>query len=146
VIKMKLKTLTICIVFLLLAPLTSLAEQTHVEIFDIEEGKVVEESPSTTEIQKETEKMILSISGVYKNLDPLPKKGVMVKIPLDPPITLKNEWFHDFVNEAVLIFSYEEEDPYILIWDDENLPHFYTFSASTEKLMKMVKFQPKTKD
>lgn len=143
---MKLKTLLICIVFLLMAPLTGLAEQTHVEIFDIEEGKVVKETPSTSEIQKETEKIIQSISGVYKNLDPLPQKGVMVKIPLDPPITLKNEWFHDLVSEAVLIFSNEEEDPYILIWDDENLPHFYTFSASTEKLMKLVKYQPKTTD
>jgi hypothetical protein len=143
---MKIKILVICFVFSLLAPLSSFAEQKPVEIFDIVEGKVVQESPVTTDIQKETEKMIKSISGVYKNLDPLPKKGVMVKIPLDPPFTLKNEWFNDFVNEAVLIFSYEEEDPYILIWDDENHPHFYTFKASTEKLMKLLKYQPKEKE
>jgi hypothetical protein len=142
---MKIKTLIICFVFLLFAPLTSLAEQKPVEIFDIEEGKVVQESPTTSDIQKETEKMMKSISGVYKNLDPLPKKGVMVKIPLDPPISVKNEWFNDLVDEAVLIFSYEEEDPYILIWDDENLPHFYTFSTSTEKLMKLLKYQVKEK-
>ncbi|WP_157077266.1 hypothetical protein [Robertmurraya korlensis] len=142
---MKIKSLIICFVFLLFAPLTSLAEQKPVEIFDIEEGKVVQESPTTSDIQKETEKMMKSISGVYKNLDPLPKKGVMVKIPLDPPISVKNEWFNDLVDEAVLIFSYEEEDPYILIWDDENLPHFYTFSTSTEKLMKLLKYQVKEK-
>lgn len=143
---MKIKTLVLGFVFFLLAPLASFAEQKPVEIFDIEEGKVVQESSATSDIQKETEKIIKSISGVYKNLDPLPKKGLMVKIPLDPPITVKNEWFNDFVNEAVLIFSYEEEDPYILIWDDENHPHFYTIKASTETLMKLLKFQPKEKD
>lgn len=143
---MKVKTLIICFVFFLLAPLASFAEQNPVEIFDIEEGKVVQESSATPDIQKETEKILKSISGVYKNLDPLPKQGVMVKIPLDPSITLKNEWFNDLVNEAVLIFSYEEEDPYILIWDDENHPHFYTFKAPTEKLMKLLKYQPKDKE
>jgi hypothetical protein len=142
---MKIKSLIICFVFLLFAPLSSLAKQKPVEIFDIEEGKVVQESPTTSDILKETEKMMKSISGVYKNLDPLPKKGVMVKIPLDPPISVKNEWFNDLVDVAVLIFSYEEEDPYILVWDDENLPHFYTFSTSTEKLMKLLKYQVKEK-
>lgn len=134
-----------CFVFLLFAPLASLAEQKPVEIFDIEEGRVVQERPTTNDIQKETEKMLKSISGVYKNLNPLPKKGVMVKVPLDPPIPVKNEWFNDLVDEAVFIFSFEEKDPYLLIWDDENLPHFYTFSTSTEKLMKLLKYQVKEK-
>lgn len=38
-------------------------------------------------------------------------------------MTVKNKWFNDFINEMVLIIP-EEEEPYIMLLDDENHPHF----------------------
>lgn len=141
---MKVQILYFCLLALLISPFSTFAETKPIEIFNIEKGKVVKEISTSTDINKETELIISSVSGVYKNLDPLPHKGFMVKIPVDPPIHLQNEWFNDYVDEVVIIFSNEEKDPYLMIWDDENRPHFYSFQMKTEKLEKLLSFDLKT--
>lgn len=95
----------------------------QVELFDVEVNDVVKKRTPNEQIQKEATSILQSINGIYVKINPMPKDGYMVRIPLAPSLTVKNKWFNDFINEMVLIIP-EEEEPYIMLLDDENHPHF----------------------
>ncbi|MBS4192119.1 hypothetical protein KHA94_18295 [Bacillus sp. FJAT-49705] len=103
--------------------------QSHmIEIFHLEKGKVIKEIPITATIQFEAEKFLTNIAGIYKNINPLPKKGLIVRIPLDPPLQVQNQWIHTLVDEMNIIFPIGE-NPYIMIYDDENNTYFFTINS-----------------
>lgn len=118
------------------------AEGQVVEIFHIEKGKVMKEIAHNTEVQKVTKKMLQQISGVYSNISPLPKKGIMMKLPIDPPIQVQNKWYSDYADEVIVIFSEEDPIPYLLLWDDENQPHFFTTQFNAKDLFNALNYYP----
>ena len=105
-----------------------LAEKTNqIEIFDIEKGAVIKTVPSNPSFQSESAKILNSIKDIYKKVNPIPKKGLMVKIPLNPMIPVQNQWLHALVDEIIIFFP-EDEDPYIMTFDDENNYYFFTIN------------------
>ncbi|MCL6624228.1 MAG: hypothetical protein K6T17_06380, partial [Fimbriimonadales bacterium] len=79
------------------------------------------------------------ITGVYVKFNPIPKEGYMIKVPLEPSIMVENQWFNDLVSEVIIIFTSEEE-PYIMIFDDENRAHFLTSEGDLVQLLLLVNF------
>lgn len=106
-----------------------------IEIFHINKGKVVRELPMDEEIQLEVERIFNGITDIYRGFEPIPKKGHMVRIPLDPAVEVKNEWFQDLVSEVIVIFP-EYENPHLMVFDDENnRPYFWSFNSSVDGLI-----------
>jgi len=113
----------------------------QIQIFDIEQDKVIKYVQLNTDVQQEVEKFLEGISGVYAKYNPIPNKGFMVRIPLEPNIMVRNKWFDDLVDEVTIIFP-SQEDPYLMLFDDENKPFFLTFEGNTENLLDFLDFKP----
>lgn len=111
------------------------ASNHKVEIFHIEKGKVVKEVPMNKTLQEDMESILIGVTDVFRGFEPIPKKGYMVRIPLEPAVHVKNEWFEDLVSEAILIFP-EYENPHIMVFTNENNPSFFSFNASVDGILK----------
>ncbi|SHG64547.1 hypothetical protein [Ornithinibacillus halophilus] len=110
-----------------------------IEIMDIEENKIIKKIPTDSNIQLETEKVIKDINGFVKAFKPIPDKGYMIKIPLDPSYHLENKWINTIIDEVILIIP-ETEKPFLLTFDDENNPYFFTFQIKIDNLLKTLEF------
>lgn len=113
----------------------------QIEIFDIQQGKVIKYVQKDTDIQEEVGKLLEGITGVYVHHNPIPNKGWMIRIPLEPNIMTKNQWFDDLVDEVIIIFT-GQESPYLMMFDGENKPYFFTFEGNTANLMALLNFKP----
>src|SRR5690606_17631812 len=100
---------------------------------DISQGKVIKYVEVTTDLQQEVEKFLEGISGVYAKYNPIPNQGFMIRIPLEPNIMVRSQWFDDLVDEVTIIFP-KQENPYLMVFDDENNSYFLTFTGDTTKL------------
>lgn len=114
-----------------------------IEIFNINKGKVIKELPMQEDVQLEVENIISGITDIYRGFEPIPKKGHMVRIPLDPAVEVNNEWFHDLVSEVIVIFP-EYENPLLMVFNEENnMPYFWTFEGSVDALLKKLNLKLK---
>lgn len=96
-----------------------------IQIYDIDQEMVIKTIAITPFIRKDSEKILQGVNDVYKKFNPLPDKGILVKIPLDPAIQVKNQWINTLVDEMIIFYP-EEEEPFILVYDDENNTYFFS--------------------
>ena len=133
------KVLISSIIFLLFSTQVNAQTNQQIEIFDINQGKVIKYAQTSSEIQQEVGQLLGRINGAYIKYNPIPNKGFMIRIPLEPNFMVKNQWFDDLVDEVTLIFP-DQEDPYLMVFDDENKPYFLTFEGSTERVLRLLDF------
>jgi hypothetical protein len=107
----------------------------NIEFFDIQMDTVTQILPTNTVFQKAAEDYLKGINGIYVKVRPIPNQGYMVKIPLEPSVQINNEWINELVDEVIIIFT-KEEPPYLMVFDDENNPHFFHFQGNTDILVK----------
>ncbi|WP_318506136.1 hypothetical protein [Bacillus sp. T3] len=131
------KVLGSIIIFQLISTITIAQTNRQIEIFDISKGIVIMNVQSNTDSQLEVKKFFKGITGVYVKYNPIPNKGFMVRIPIEPPVMVKNQWFNDLVDEVTIIFS-GHENPYLMVFDDENRPHFLTFEGDAAHFLKLL--------
>ncbi|MFP7484528.1 hypothetical protein SFC65_10215 [Priestia filamentosa] len=110
----------------------------NVEVFDLTQSKVVKITPTNKVLQKEAEKSIRSITLLSKKVSPLPRKGALVRIPLDPAVSIKNKWMDDLVDEVIIIFG-EREKPLLMVFTDENRTLFFEFNYNPKEIRTLLK-------
>jgi hypothetical protein len=110
----------------------------NVELYDIQKDSVTQIVPTNAEFQKAAEDYLKGINGIYVKVKPIPNQGYMVKIPLEPSIQINNEWITEPFDEVIIIFT-KEEPPYLMVFDDENNPHFFHFQGNTDLIVKTFK-------
>ncbi|PFK30539.1 hypothetical protein COI93_22140 [Bacillus cereus] len=110
----------------------------QIEVFDCQKEIVIQKQSLDAAIQKEAVQYAKSITGAFKNLNVVPKNGYMVKIPLSKPVVITNQWIHTTIDEVLVLLPLREK-PYIMIYDDENNPHFYYVQGHPERLLKYLK-------
>ena len=84
---------------------------------------------------KEAVQYAKSITGPFKNLNVVPKDGHMIKIPLSKPVSITNQWLQTTIDEVLILLPLNEK-PYIMLYDDENNPHFYYVKGDPKGLLK----------
>ena len=62
----------------------------------------------------------------------------MIKIPLSKPVSITNQWLHTTIDEVLILLPLKE-NPYIMLYDDENNPHFYYVKGKPGLLLKQMK-------
>ncbi|KYG31703.1 hypothetical protein ACU3L3_19865 [Priestia endophytica] len=110
----------------------------NVEVFDLTQSKVVKITPTNKVLQKEAEKSIRSITLLSKKVSPLPRKGALVRIPLDPAVSIRNEWMDDLVDEVIIIFG-EREKPLLMVFTDENRTLFFEYNYNPKEIRTLLK-------
>jgi len=120
----------------------SLTGKRQAEVFDISKGKVVKTLEMTDEIKTEALKGINSINGLFVKANPLPDKGIIIRIPLGADVSLNNHWVQEIgIKEAQeVFFIYTGEVPgreksFILLLDSSYRPFFFTHEADDIKLL-----------
>ncbi|KOP71128.1 hypothetical protein AMS60_24065 [Bacillus sp. FJAT-21945] len=131
--------LTVLITFLFTPTHAPAQMKNVIEIYDIEQEIVIKTITKNPLIQKASEKTLQGISDIYKNFNPLPEKGLMAKIPLDPATHVVNQWVNTVVDELIIFFP-EEAEPFIMIYDDENTTYFFSINqkVNTEILSTLL--------
>ncbi|NDI34410.1 hypothetical protein [Chengkuizengella sediminis] len=113
----------------------------QIEIFDISKGEVLKYIKVNIGLQQDAETFLKGITGLYVRIDPIPSEGYLVKIPLDPSFLVKNQWINELVDEVIIVFS-TREAPYLMVFDKENRPLFFTFEGDTDTFLTKLNFTP----
>lgn len=112
-----------------------------VEIFDISGGRVIKRILINPAIKGEAEAALESITGMYAKVNAFPAKGYVIRVPVEPSLSVRNQWLEgcgiNTVDEAFVIFA-EEESPYLLVLDRQDRPLFFNFSSTTEELLDIL--------
>ncbi|MDQ2085033.1 hypothetical protein RBH29_01095 [Herbivorax sp. ANBcel31] len=110
----------------------------NIEVFDISKGQIINRQHSNELIQNEAIEYLKGITGMYPKTNAISDKGYIVRIPLEPSVSVKNQWLDEILNEVYIIFPSKDNCPYLLILDDKNRPLFYTFNSNTDTLLKNI--------
>jgi hypothetical protein len=114
------------------------ATSPNVEVFDIDLGKVTKTTSSSKQIQEEVLVWLKSINGIDGKVkfEP-PPHGMVIKIPLSPPIKTENKWVNDVVSEVYLIYSKNEKTK-LLLFTHENKVLLVYFDADPSLFVKRI--------
>ncbi|WP_249709503.1 hypothetical protein [Bacillus cereus] len=127
----------ITLLFFLLSTNAFANTKQQIEVFDCQKEMVVQKQSLDPAIQKEAIQYAKSITGPFKNLNVVPKDGYMIKIPLSKPVSITNQWLHTTIDEVLILLPLKEK-PYIMLYDDENNPHFYYVKGDPKGLLKQM--------
>ncbi|WP_209124714.1 hypothetical protein [Alkalihalobacillus sp. BA299] len=134
------RKIILCLLMMITISTVSFAhEYKEIEIFNIEKDQVIKKIPMQAREYQEVEKIIEGINNIQKKFNPLPTKGIMIKVPLEPSIKVENQWFNDLVDQVIFILP-EDEDPYLLLFTDENTPIFLTFKGNMDTFLSKINF------
>jgi hypothetical protein len=111
------------------------AQSRQVELFDIKLDKVTKTMPVNRSFQEHAKGYLNNIDNIYTKINPIPKNGYMIKIPLETPIRVNNQWINSYVDEVIVVLP-DGEDPYLMTFDEDNRIHILTFKGDTEFLFK----------
>jgi len=129
-----------CLFLFLLTTSASAQETKQVEIFDISKERVVKKVPATSDIQEDAKQLITSTTSVYTKVKPLPSKGFMIKIPLEPALMIQNQWMHEKVNQVIFVFPLNER-PFYLVVDKGKRTHLFNFDGETDTLLRKLQYR-----
>jgi hypothetical protein len=92
-------------------------------LFNIKEGKAIQEFEYSTTVQAEAELWLKSISGFTNRTNILEfQNGYCLRIPISP-VNVKNEWIHASIRDVFLIL--DPTYPPVLLIFDVNWPRRY---------------------
>ncbi|WP_438449329.1 hypothetical protein [Gorillibacterium sp. sgz5001074] len=106
----------------------------ELERFDVAQGAVVSRIPSTPELQAEAGKLLQSLSKAKGLFRADPKDGTVLRIPLQPSQEVKQPGFYAFAAE-MYVFLPLGQDPYILLFSEENEPRLFGFDYPVDRLL-----------
>lgn len=111
------------------------AQVKDVELFDIQVDEVTKTVPMSPQFQERAEEYLKNIDNIYVKVSPVPNKGYMIKIPLEPSVQVTNKWINSQVNEVIIVFP-KDEEPFLMTFDDEDNIYVFTFKGNTDFLVK----------
>ncbi|CAM4406876.1 hypothetical protein BAMA_21120 [Bacillus manliponensis] len=131
----KILLITLCICSLSTIGIAKTNKQ--VEVFDCTKQAVIAKYSLQPHIEEAAILYAKSITGVFKNVNAIPKDGFMIKVPLSSQIPIQNRWIYTHIDEVMILLP-KHEPPYIMIYDDENTPHFYYVKNNPKELLKKL--------
>ena len=114
----------------------------QIEIFDIRKEKVVKTIKSNPRVQQEVRKYLNGITTVFAKINPVPSEGFMIKVPLEPSVTVKTPLYEGPVSETIIVFS-GRDNPYLLLFDNKNRLQAFNFRGNTANLLKLLRYNPR---
>lgn len=134
------KKLILFIIIVFLIPINAKAEEfRYIEIFSIDEGKVVKLIQSNSEIESLVYNYLNAIDGVYSKFDPIPKEGYAIKLPLDPSLKVQSKWINCFVDRVIIMLP-TNDNPFLMIFENDNKLVCFTFKGEISSLLKILNF------
>lgn len=111
-----------------------------IERFDVGKGAVVARVASSPELQEEASRLLQSLGGSLGIIRADPKDGTVLRIPLRPSQEVKQPGFYAFATE-MFVFLPKNQDPYVLLFSEENEPRLFAFHHPVDRLLKLCGWQ-----
>jgi hypothetical protein len=105
-----------------------------IEIYNIEKNKLMKTLENNNQWDSEAKQMVKNITGVYVKFNPIPKSGIVIKIPIEPSVMAKGS----LIDEVNVILP-EDGRAYMMIYDDENAPFFYNSQIDEKRIRNLIK-------
>lgn len=118
-------------------------DSNNIEIFDPKQNKVVKVVQLSPEIQNMVAGWITNINGMCGKLDPITDDGYAIRVPLNPPVTVNNNWLNAVVREVYILIP-EKDPPFYLIFEGENKLSCFQFNGDVNMLSKSLDFKLKS--
>ena len=134
-------TLVVIAVIILSSMNVYAKEFKNIEIFSINQEKVVKVVQSNSDIQKLAVSYLKGIEGVYGKFEPIPEEGYAIRIPLDPSVKIQRKGINAVVDQIVVMFPKNEES-FLMFFEDENKLVCFTFKGNTDILWNKLEFNP----
>ncbi|MBM7869955.1 hypothetical protein JOC70_001425 [Clostridium pascui] len=113
-----------------------------IEIYDIKKDKLIKTVQSNSEIENLVISYLQEIDGIYAKLNPIPKEGYAIKVSLESPLVLQNEWINDIVDQAIIVLPKEEgHKAFFIIFENEDKLMCFTFKGDVEQFLRKLKFK-----
>lgn len=138
------KKVLLILIIIILFPINIYAKDyNNIEIYDIKRDRLIKVVESNSEIENLVISYLQGIDGIYAKLNPIPKEGYAIKISLDSPLILQNQWINKIVDEAIIVLP-KEEGPkaFFIIFEEEDKLMCFTFKGDVEVLLEKLKFLP----
>ncbi len=135
--KRKIFSIVAAILFMMAIQPVSAQQTTDLEVYDIEKEQIVKRIPNTPEIQQDITQYLKTINQAVPPLGQVPKKGKMVRIPLQPPAPIENQWIKGTLYEVFLILL-PDRDPFIIVYDESRKPYLLQSSYVPQHIVKLV--------
>lgn len=136
------KKIIAILAILLIFPVNAFAKNYNdIEIYDIKKDKLIKTVHSSSEIQNLVINYLQGVDGIYAKINPIPNEGYAIKISLDSPLILQNQWINRIVDEAIIVLP-KEEGPkaFFIIFEEEDKLMCFTFKGDVELLVEKLKF------
>jgi len=110
-----------------------------IEIFDIGQGKVVKKVEATRIIQELVKDYLINITDIYVKFNPIPSKGFMVRVYLQTPVQVQNQWVNNTLDEVIILYP-EGQKPYLMVFENGRKPIFLNFTGDTDKMLEALNY------
>lgn len=135
--KTKLLSMIVAVLFMAISQTGYAETLADLEVFDIEKEQVIKRITNTVEIQKEIKQYVTTVDRVVPQFDEVPKKGMMVRIPLQASIQVENQWMKSLVYEVFFIVL-PDRDPFIILYDEQRKPYMLQSAYIPKTILKLV--------
>ncbi|WP_128896240.1 hypothetical protein [Longirhabdus pacifica] len=129
------KWITISVVFCLMIVLLAAPVQAekgansrtaHVNIFDIQNKKILSKVPVDGNTEKEANHILQSLDSIVDDVTIGKNQQIAVRIPLQEPVKVHHRAFENQV-KTMILFASKGEPPYLLLFTSERKPMIFTF-------------------
>jgi hypothetical protein len=114
-------------------------EYKYAQIFDPKQDEVVKIIQLNSEIQSLVASYLVDIDAIYGKNDPIPEDGYSIKIPLDPAVKTEKKCLNALIKEVYIIIP-EKEQPFIMLFENENKLSCFPFRGDINTLSKALNF------
>lgn len=113
-----------------------------IEIYDIKRDKLIKTVQSNGEIENLVINYLQEIDGIYAKLNPIPKEGYAIKVPLKFPLILQNQHINSIVDETIIVLPKEEGiKAFFIIFEEGDKLMCFTFKGDIQVLLKRLHFK-----
>ncbi|WP_235918288.1 hypothetical protein [Paenibacillus lutrae] len=111
-------------------------QEIRAQLYDVDEQKVVQTLLVTEEMRSEALKWIGGIKevAVQSKIDAV--QGVVLKLPLDPPLAVNNRWLQASTNELFLFLDPAKlNEPLLLVFTTPGKPYLFKTSVQIKPFL-----------
>ncbi|GKS13589.1 hypothetical protein YDYSY3_45890 [Paenibacillus chitinolyticus] len=125
------------------------SREIRAQLYDVDKQKVVETLIVTDEIRIEASRWLASIKDIAVQTKIDNVQGVVLKLPLDPPLAINNRWMQGSSNELFLFLDPSRlNEPLLLVFSTTGKPFLFKTSVQVkpflekERLLRYLKPVP----
>lgn len=108
-----------------------------VQVFDVEQGKVVQTVPNDKSFQKMAKSWIKSVTGLAPQITSDHSCTFVYRVPLAKPATVKVDAI-SVTTQDLFVFYCQENPPLLLVFDENRKPYLLLFKEDIKPFIKKV--------